>query len=92
MKMAGVKATLEAACAVADQLIGDCAHARVPLTEVPRSETGGQGFASYSISIGVAYCEEGAPTILQSLLAAQRRADAELYRAKKAGKGRWCAG
>jgi len=83
---------LEAACAVADQLIGDCAHAHVPLTEVPRSETGGQGFASYSISIGVAYCEEGAPTILQSLLAAQRRADAELYRAKKAGKGRWCAG
>lgn len=81
---------LEVACSIAEHLIADCAHSRVPIVRGLSPEEEKPRFASYSVSIGIAYCRESAPTTYENLMATQRLADAELYKAKNGGKSRWC--
>ena len=82
---------LEVACTIAEHLIADCVHSRISIvTKVP-PESEARRLISYSISIGIAYCREDASTTYENLMATQRQADAELYRAKNSGKSRWCA-
>ena len=82
---------LEVACTIAEHLIEDCAHSRISIvTKIP-SASEARRMVSYSISIGIAYCRDEASTTYENLMATQRQADVELYRAKNSGKGRWCA-
>lgn len=82
---------LEVACTIAEHLIEDCAHSRISIAAEIPSASEARRMVSYSISIGIAYCRDDASTTYENLMATQRQADAELYRAKNGGKSRWCS-
>jgi diguanylate cyclase (GGDEF)-like protein len=68
---------------VAQRIVRDCAASKV------RIEEGIE--ISYSISLGVATCDQSSSPGGKALQETQEKADARLYKAKQAGKGRWCS-
>ncbi len=69
---------------VAERIVRDCA------ASVVNAESGEA--ITYTISLGVATCAAENSSGGASLQRTMESADARLYKAKKAGKGRWCAG
>jgi diguanylate cyclase (GGDEF)-like protein len=79
----------EIACNIADRLISDAAKAAIPVIDNQVPTKGQTGNLSYSLSIGIAYCEGSGLASEEELLEMQRIADNRMYMAKDLGKGRW---
>ncbi len=69
---------------VAERIVKDCASSTI------HTESGAE--IHYTISLGLANCCSASAPELTNLQQTMEAADALLYKAKKAGKGRWCAG